>query len=232
MELKQRGLPVSGTKTDLIERLKAHQETTQPATPISALQPDNMSTTPPVSPERLEASMEETKESPTKAPTGTSPLKSEDMVTENKASEKDQRLHEKERQIEELMRKLEQEQRLVEELKMQLEVEKRSQHTGGQQPEPESPVHVKEESGANSSCNFKHSPLQQTLGVKQEESLARMHHSQVQQFYINAQQVPQVLHQQTQALINTQPAAQILLPISLPSNPITTQVSKHSGYTL
>uniref|UniRef100_A0A673G652 SAP domain-containing protein n=1 Tax=Sinocyclocheilus rhinocerous TaxID=307959 RepID=A0A673G652_9TELE len=26
MELKLRGLPVSGTKTDLIERLKAHQE--------------------------------------------------------------------------------------------------------------------------------------------------------------------------------------------------------------
>lgn len=41
--------------------------------------------------------------------------------------EKDRRLHEKERQIEELMRKLEQEQRLVEELKMQLEVEKRGQ---------------------------------------------------------------------------------------------------------
>lgn len=43
---------------------------------------------------------------------------------ETRTSEKDQRLHEKERQIEELMRKLEQEQRLVEELKMQLEVEK------------------------------------------------------------------------------------------------------------
>lgn len=40
--------------------------------------------------------------------------------------EKDRRLHEKERQIEELMRKLEQEQKLVEALKMQLEVEKRA----------------------------------------------------------------------------------------------------------
>lgn len=171
--------------------------------------------------------MEESKESPTKA-LSTSPLKSEDVITETKASEKDQRLHEKERQIKELMRKLEQEQRLVEELKMQLEVEKRGQ----QQPEPESPVHVKEENGTASSCNFKHSPMQQTVGVKQEEPHVQMHHTPVQQFYINTQQVPQVLHQQTQALINTQPAAQILLPISLPSNSITTQVSQHSGYAL
>ncbi|XP_057201538.1 myocardin-related transcription factor B isoform X1 [Triplophysa rosa] len=231
MELKQRGRPVSGTKTDLIERLKAHQETSQPTTAVdtnvskSALQPDNMSTTPPVSPERLEASsntMEENKESLTKA-LGTSPLKSEGVIKGNKVSEKDQRLHEKERQIEELMRKLEQEQRLVEELKMQLEVEKRGQQGGGQQPEPESPVHVKEENSAASSCNFKHSPMRQTVGVKQEESQVQMHHTPVQQFYINTQQVPQVLRQQTQALINTRTAAQILLPISLPSNCITTQ---------
>ncbi|KAA0705423.1 MKL/myocardin-like protein 2 [Triplophysa tibetana] len=231
LELKQRGRPVSGTKTDLIERLKAHQETSQPTTAVdinvskSALQPDNMSTTPPVSPERSEASsntMDESKESLTKK-LGTSPLKSEDVITGNKVSEKDQRLHEKERQIEELMRKLEQEQRLVEELKMQLEVEKRGQQGEGQQPEPESPIHVKEENDAASSCNFKHSPMRQTVGVKQEESLVQMHHTPVQQFYINTQQVPQVLHQQTQALINTQTAAQILLPISLPSNCITTQ---------
>ncbi|XP_056609219.1 myocardin-related transcription factor B isoform X2 [Triplophysa dalaica] len=214
MELKQRGRPVSGTKTDLIERLKAHQETSQPITVVdtnvskSALQPDNMSTTPPVSPERLEASsktMEENKESLTKA-FGTSALKSEEVITGNKVSEKDQRLHDKERQIEELMRKLEQEQRLVEELKMQLEVEKRGQQGGGQQPEPDSPIHVKEENGAASSCNFKHSPMRQTVGVKQEESLVQMHHTPVQQFYIK-----------------TQTAAQILLPISLPSNCITTQ---------
>lgn len=243
MELKLRGLPVSGTKTDLIERLKAYQESSQPATTMdsniskTALQPESMSTTPPVSPERSEASnisMEDSRDSPTKALctlspahllTGTSPLKptAEDMTTDIKVSEKDQRLHEKERQIEELMRKLEQEQRLVEELKMQLEVEKRSQQGGGQQPENNPSVQVKEENGVAPSCNSERSPLPQTTGVKREETPGRMHHTPVQQFYINTQQVPQVLHQQTR--INTQPASQILLPISLPSNPISTQVS-------
>ncbi|XP_065111161.1 myocardin-related transcription factor B isoform X1 [Paramisgurnus dabryanus] len=225
-ELKLRGLPVSGTKMDLIERLKARQETSQLAdTNISksALQADGMSTTPPVSPEASSINMEENKDSPAKA---LSPLKHEDVAMETKVSEKDQRLHEKERQIEELMRKLEQEQRLVEELKMQLEVEKRSQQGG---PEPESPVHVKDENGAAPSCNFKTSPLRQTTVVKQEESRFQMHHTPVQQYYINAQQVPNVLHQQTEAMINTQPATQILLPLSLPNsinltnNPITTQ---------
>ncbi|XP_058626600.1 myocardin-related transcription factor B isoform X2 [Onychostoma macrolepis] len=238
MELKLRGLPVSGTKTDLIERLKAHQESSQSATTMdtniskASLQPDSMSTTPPVSPEASNMSMEDSRDSPIKAlftlsparpPTGTSPLKlaPEDMTMDIKVSEKDQRLHEKERQIEELMRKLEQEQRLVEELKMQLEVEKRSQQGGGQHPEPNPSVQVKEENGASMSCKSKQSPLRQTTGVKQEEPHAQRHHTPVQQFYINTQQVPQVLHQQT--LINTQPAAQILLPISLPNNPINTQ---------
>ncbi|XP_077069558.1 myocardin-related transcription factor B isoform X2 [Siphateles boraxobius] len=241
IELKLRGLPVSGTKTDLLERLKSHQESSQSTTTIdsniskTALHLESMSTTPPVSPERSEASntsMEESRDSFTKSlctlspahqPTGTSPLKPtpEDMTLDIKVSKKDQRLHEKERQIEELMRKLEQEQRLVEELKMQLEVEKRSQQGGGQQPEPNPSVQVKEENSAAPSCNVKRSPLPQTTGVKQEEPHAQMHHTPVQQFYINTQQVPQVLHQQT--LINTQPATQILLPISLPSNSISTQ---------
>ncbi|XP_016324206.1 MKL/myocardin-like protein 1 isoform X3 [Sinocyclocheilus anshuiensis] len=242
MELKLRGLPVSGTKTDLIERLKAHQESSQSATTMDTniskapLQPDSMSTTPPISPEQSEASyisMEDSRDSPTKAlcmlspvhpPAGTSPLKPtpEDMTMDIKVSEKDQRLHEKECQIEELMRKLKQEQRLVEELKMQLEVEKRSQQGGGQQPEPNPSVQVKEENGVAPSCNSKQSPLPQTTGVKQEEPHAQLHHTPVQQFYINTQQVPKVLHQKT--LINTQPATQILLPISLPNNPISTQV--------
>ncbi|XP_016143111.1 myocardin-related transcription factor B-like isoform X2 [Sinocyclocheilus grahami] len=242
MELKLRGLPVSGTKTDLIERLKAHQESSQSATTMDTniskapLQPDSMSTTPPFSPEQSEASyisMEDSRDSPTKAlcmlspvhpPAGTSPLKPtpEDMTMDIKVSEKDQRLHEKERQIEELMRKLEQEQRLVEELKMQLEVEKKSQQGGGQQPEPNPSVQVKEENGIAPSCNSKQSPLPQTTGVKQEEPHAQLHHTPVQQFYINTQQVPKVLHQKT--LINTQPATQIMLPISLPNNPISTQV--------
>uniref|UniRef100_A0A9J7X8R9 Myocardin related transcription factor Bb n=1 Tax=Cyprinus carpio carpio TaxID=630221 RepID=A0A9J7X8R9_CYPCA len=242
MELKLRGLPVSGTKTDLIERLKAHQESSQSATTMDTkapLLPDIMSTTPPISPEQSEASnlsMEDCRDSPTKAlcmlspahpPAGTSPLKptAEDMTMDIKVSEKDQRLHEKERQIEELMRKLEQEQRLVEELKMQLEVEKRSQQGGGQQPEPNPSVQVKEENGAAQSCNSKQSPLPQTTVVKQEEPHAQLHHAPIQQFYINTQQVPQLLHQKTlkKTLINTQPATQILLPISLPNNPISTQ---------
>ncbi|KAK7168129.1 hypothetical protein R3I94_002243 [Phoxinus phoxinus] len=241
MELKLRGLPVSGTKTDLLERLKSHQESSQSTTTIdsniskTALHPESMSTTPPVSPERSEASntsMEDSRDSFTKPlctlspahpPTGTSPLKPtpEDMTMKIKFSEKDQRLHEKERQIEELMRKLEQEQRLVEKLKIQLEVEKRSQQGGGQQPEPNPSVQVKEENSAAPSCNSKRSPMPQTTGVKQEEPHAQMHHTPVQQFYINTQQVPQVLNQQT--LINTQPATQILLPISHPSNSISTQ---------
>ncbi|KAI2666068.1 Myocardin-related transcription factor B [Labeo rohita] len=208
MELKLRGLPVSGTKTDLIERLKAHQESSQSMdTNISKapLHLESMSTTPPVSPELSEASnisMEDSRDSPTKAvctlsparlPTSNSPLKTtlEDMTMDVKVSEKDQRLHEKERQIKELMRKLEQEQRLVEELKMQLEVEKRSQQGGGQQPEPNPSVQVKEENGTAPSCNSKQSPLPQSTGVKQEEPLAQLHHTPVQQFYINAQQVPQ-----------------------------------------
>ncbi|RXN22770.1 MKL myocardin 2 isoform X1 [Labeo rohita] len=244
MELKLRGLPVSGTKTDLIERLKAHQESSQSMdTNISKapLHLESMSTTPPVSPELSEASnisMEDSRDSPTKAvctlsparlPTSNSPLKTtlEDMTMDVKVSEKDQRLHEKERQIKELMRKLEQEQRLVEELKMQLEVEKRSQQGGGQQPEPNPSVQVKEENGTAPSCNSKQSPLPQSTGVKQEEPLAQLHHTPVQQFYINAQQVPQVLHQQT--LINAQPAAQILLPINLPNNPINTQALPMCG---
>ncbi|XP_026110195.1 MKL/myocardin-like protein 2 isoform X3 [Carassius auratus] len=247
MELKLRGLPVSGTKTDLIERLKAHQGSSLSSTTMdtniskASLQPDSMSTTPPVSPEASNISMEDSRDSPTKAlftlsparpPTGTSPHKPtpEDMTMDIKASKKDQRLHEKERQIEELMRKLEQEQRLVEELKMQLEVEKRSQQGGGQQPELNPSVQVKEENGASPSCNSKQSPLLQTTGVKQEEPHAQRHHTQVQQFYINTQQVPQVLHQQT--LINTQPAAQILLPISMPNNPISTQAQTVLQHTM
>lgn len=142
MELKLRGLPVSGTKTDLIERLKPYQEipSSQAATAMEltghtgAPQPESMSSTPPVSPAPSEVSslgMEEAGMpgalSPARpTPSGSSPQQGrlEDSPMETRTSEKDQRLHEKERQIEELMRKLEQEQRLVEELKMQLEVEK------------------------------------------------------------------------------------------------------------
>ncbi|XP_019719116.1 MKL/myocardin-like protein 2 isoform X2 [Hippocampus comes] len=104
LELKLRGLPVSGTKTDLIERLKPFQDLPSSSAPTTS--PTPIPTTLTAIP---------------MAPTGSSPL------SDLRVPEKDRRLHEKQRQIEELMRKLEQEQKLVEELKMQLEVEKRSQ---------------------------------------------------------------------------------------------------------
>ncbi|XP_026171996.1 myocardin-related transcription factor B isoform X2 [Mastacembelus armatus] len=165
LELKLRGLPVSGTKTDLIERLKPFQDnpctpvsattipppttttlsslpmevtttTTSPAIvlPVQQVAPENTSSTPPVSPiptdlsnvqqdvGMTEALSEAQMVSSVQAGPQSSPLLSFQVP-----EEKDRRLHEKERQIEELMRKLEQEQRLVEELKMQLEVEKRGQ---------------------------------------------------------------------------------------------------------
>lgn len=163
LELKLRGLPVSGTKTDLIERLKPFQDnpsTTAPAAapttipapvtttlstipmevtttttpaivlPVQQVAPENMVSTPPVSPVTPELFALQQDVGRTEAP---SEMK---MMSAGSASplpsvrvpeEKDRRLHEKERQIEELMRKLEQEQRLVEVLKMQLEVEKRGQ---------------------------------------------------------------------------------------------------------
>lgn len=164
---------MSGTKTDLIERLKPFQDcpatpaptstpgpapafapstlssvpmevTTNPTIVLPAHQgaPESGSSTSPVSPV------------PTEVPThlqdvGRSEAPSDPWTVSPKwagivgspprgpvPEEKDRRLHEKERQIEELMRKLEQEQRLVEELKMQLEVEKRGQ--GGSTTDPTS----------------------------------------------------------------------------------------------
>ncbi|XP_020349576.1 myocardin-related transcription factor B-like [Oncorhynchus kisutch] len=154
LELKWRSLPVSGTKTDLIERLKPYQESTStpaltpgpntlpssvptevsssPALFLAAhqLAPESMSSTPPVSPIPTYLSTfrdnrgvsdlfcDPQRVSPGRAGVGMSPQRP------GVPEENDPRLHEKERQIKELMRKLEQEQRLVEELKMQLEVEK------------------------------------------------------------------------------------------------------------
>ncbi|XP_041671036.1 myocardin-related transcription factor B isoform X2 [Cheilinus undulatus] len=163
LELKLRGLPVSGTKTDLIERLKPFQDNpstsapaaiTAPATttlssipmevttttnttptiilPVQQVVPESIKTSPPVSPIPTDPSMLQQEVGMSEAPAemlmsagwgdqSVSPLSSFQVP-----EEKDRRLHEKERQIEELMRKLEQEQKLVEELKMQLEVEKRA----------------------------------------------------------------------------------------------------------
>ncbi|KAI9526743.1 hypothetical protein NQZ68_035976 [Dissostichus eleginoides] len=143
LELKLRGLPVSGTKTDLIERLKPFQENHNTSAPTnnsisttnmqmevktSVLSPhENMNPTSPLSPIPSERSTQDGGKPET-------PSFETHMVTSNWTptfqsfqipQEKDMRLHEKEQQIVELMKKLEQEQKLVEELKMQLEVEKR-----------------------------------------------------------------------------------------------------------
>ncbi|XP_064842254.1 myocardin-related transcription factor B-like isoform X3 [Oncorhynchus masou masou] len=243
MELKLRGLPVSGTKTDLIERLKPYQEipSSQAATAMEltghtrAPQPESMSSTPPVSPVPSEVSslgMEEagmpgalSPARPTRS--GSSPHQGslEDSPMESRTSEKDQRLHEKERQIEELMRKLEQEQRLVEELKMQLEGEKRGQ--------PSPPAHmalaqVKEEGRAASNCSAStHSPL---AVVKQEEpSSGQVQTSPLPQFFISHQQVPQVLRQpQPKTSLSGQSGTQIPLPVSLPTSTATIQLPNNS----
>ena len=152
MELKLRGLPVSGTKTDLMERLKPFQDNHGAAThnstpmelsngslagrpPVQQRALEGSGSTPPVSPLCSELSMLQQDLARSRAssdPQEVSPGRG-GLVWAHPGQappvpeEKDRRLHEKERQIEELMRKLEQEQRLVEELKMQLEVEKRSQ---------------------------------------------------------------------------------------------------------
>ncbi|KAI4903368.1 hypothetical protein NFI96_010774, partial [Prochilodus magdalenae] len=233
MELKLRGLPVSGTKTDLIERLKPYQDsftaissqlaaTTDAIAPPASQQPESMNTTPPVSPVQSEvcvAPMEEAvgdssakatdAPSPSRPAAGSSSLKTEDMET--KVSEKDQRLHEKERQIEELMRKLEQEQRLVEELKMQLEVEKRSQQGAvAQQNEPSPPTEIKEEHDASPSCGLMHGPASVSPArLKNEEPQAQVHMAPLQQFFMSPpQQIPQTI-------LTTQSGPHILLPTAI-----------------
>ncbi|CDQ71895.1 unnamed protein product [Oncorhynchus mykiss] len=243
MELKLRGLPVSGTKTDLIERLKPYQEipSSQAATAMEltghtgAPQPESMSSTPPVSPVASEVSglgMEEAGMPGALSParpthSGLSPHQGrlEDSPMETRTSEKDQRLHEKERQIEELMRKLEQEQRLVEELKMQLEGEKRGQPSP---PAPMALAQVKEEGRAASNCSAStHSPL---AVVKQEEhSSGQVQTSPLSQFFISHQQEPHVLRQpQPKTSLSGQPGTQIPLPVSLPTSTATIQLPDNS----
>ncbi|XP_066530060.1 myocardin-related transcription factor B isoform X2 [Hoplias malabaricus] len=230
MELKLRGLPVSGTKTDLIERLKPYQEsspsphpTTDSTTSPASHQPENMITTPPVSPVQTDGSaaapMEEAivdgsaivagSPSPSQPTAGSSPLKKEDLDT--KVSDKDQRLHEKERQIEELKRKLEQEQRLVEELKMQLEVEKRSQQ-GSAPPQNEAnpPARIKEEHDTAPSCaSTQGSMAASPARLKQEENHSQLHMAPLQQFYISPSQ------QLTQTTLISQPSPHVLLPTTI-----------------
>ncbi|XP_028634190.1 myocardin-related transcription factor B isoform X2 [Grammomys surdaster] len=209
-ELKLRGLPVSGTKPDLIERLKPYQEVTSsnlatgsivavssaaivtssnpevtvtlPVTTLHNAVTSSMSTfkadLPPSGSSSVHPSHVENAHSPlpiSPSPSEQSSLSTDDTnmtdtfteimtmmspsqflcssplrvashedslsptsstlsTLELDAAEKDRKLQEKEKQIEELKRKLEQEQKLVEVLKMQLEVEKRGQQ---RPPEPQ-----------------------------------------------------------------------------------------------
>ncbi|KAK0150516.1 Myocardin-related transcription factor B [Merluccius polli] len=173
-ELKLRGLLVSGTKNDLIERLRSHHDKSKGGPPAlemvspaaataaapTARVPKSENTprsTPPVSPVAFKVSSMGLDErggpdpEPHSTPPGGSPHLSSTQEEAGhrggcRSLEKDQRLHEKERQIEELMRQLEREQRLVEELKMQLEVEKRGhQEESALRHSPSLPVRIKEE---------------------------------------------------------------------------------------
>ncbi|KAM3916657.1 myocardin-related transcription factor B isoform 2-T2 [Leptodactylus fuscus] len=314
MELKLRGLPVSGTKTDLIERLKPYQDlnnngvsansatvvtTAAIATPPSSAADDvTMANTTaamcnsipsvssevtstsngssqsaldginsplPMSPtpsEQSNFSTEDTTMTDTFAEImtmvspsqfmNTSPMKininedsmgSTSVTTTNMdldAAEKDRKLQEKEKQIEELKRKLEQEQKLVEVLKMQLEVEKRGQ----QQPcsnvlvnvdQKHFNAKVKEENPMSDCPSATQTVLSghligqpsvttggqsiianNTVVIKHEVPLANPEHQNIiQQFYVTSQRTPQAaVVAQPQALLTT-PTAQILLPVSI-----------------
>ncbi|XP_030630063.1 myocardin-related transcription factor B [Chanos chanos] len=256
MELKLRGLPVSGTKTDLIERLKPFQEsssaavclgsgpntlptsgtpmevstTTSAVSPVQQRAAESMSSTPPVSPVPSDLQSREDSrgaEGQAEAQGGGSGQ----AVPE----EKDRRLHEKERQIEELLRKLEQEQRLVEELKMQLEVEKRC----GQIASPAenaavatSPncsslasvlASVKTEGAASPNC-VSGAHTSPTVVKLEDTASAQVTATPVPQFFISHQGVSQVLGQPQTVLTAQHGGTQILLPVSLPNNATTIQL--------
>lgn len=311
MELKIRGLPVSGTKTDLIERLKPYQDlnnngvtanTSTVATPATSASTgsgatedatitftaatfsssaqnmnietasstngssqasvDAMNSPLPMSPtpsEQSNFSTEDTNMTDTFAEIMTmmspsqfmnaSPIRvgiNEDSIGATSvsttsmdldAAEKDRKLQEKEKQIEELKRKLEQEQKLVEVLKMQLEVEKRGQ----QQPcskilvnvdQKHFTANIKEENSMSDCQNSTPAILsghligQPTVTTGGQSILANNavvikhevpnpeHQNIIQQFYVTSQRPQQAVVAQSQALLTT-PTAQILLPVSI-----------------
>ncbi|XP_078125654.1 myocardin-related transcription factor B isoform X4 [Sander vitreus] len=253
MELKLRSLPVSGTKTDLIERLKLYQENSsiQTATAIettaitAASQSENKKLSPPVSPisskvSRLGIEDSSMADSPTKLSNALSPTHTASCVNSpqrapqeryptetrsyEKDSEKDKRLHEKERQIEELKRKLKQEQRLVEELKLQLEVEKKSQQADSPpQLSPLAPIQVKEENRTLSNCSASCGSPGVPVLVKQEDVADQNHLVPQNQFIISHQTI-----KQPETLQPIPAGAQILLPASHPVSAVTIQLPANS----
>ncbi|XP_068191959.1 myocardin-related transcription factor B isoform X2 [Antennarius striatus] len=233
MELKLRSLPVSGTKTDLIERLKLYLEDSNTLTAIettavtAASQSESKKLTPPVSPIASKVStlgLEDsimtdstTKHSVNSTQRNPQGECSTETRSNEKNSEKDKRLHEKERQIEELIRKLEQEQRLVEELKMQLEVEKMSQQ-GNSPPHlsPLPPVQVKEENKTPSDCSASCSSPGVPVMVKQEEIEDQCHLLPYNRFNKSHKTV-----KPAETLQPVQVGAQILRQASLPASAAT-----------
>ncbi|TSK14667.1 Myocardin-related transcription factor B [Bagarius yarrelli] len=253
MELKLRGLPVSGTKTDLIERLKPYQESsvslsnTNPNTQTcstsmevssttTCLSPaqqlaETQSSTPPVSPISSEVhNREDTMEGQPETHCQSSSSTGQSAAI---PEEQDRRLHEKERQIEELLRKLEHEQRLVEKLKMQLEVEKRSGHNSVLIESNNSINHtaslalVKPESPVMPNCTL--SPHSTPSVVNLEKShTAPVTATPLPQFFISHQSMTQVLGQPQTLLTAQHAGTQILLPVSLPNNTATIQLTNNN----
>ncbi|KAF5906303.1 MKL/myocardin-like protein 2 isoform X2, partial [Clarias magur] len=248
MELKLRGLPVSGTKTDLIERLKPYQESvvsipspnaqscntsmevSSTTICLSPTQqpPETQSATPPVSPAFSDmTNREDIMEGQPETHCQSSGGSGQPAVV---PEEQDRRLHEKQRQIEELLRKLEQEQRLVEELKMQLEVEKRSTQnpvstdSNNSINQASSLVKVKTESPVMPNCTLASHSTPSILKLEKSH-VAPMTATPLPQFFISHQGVSQVIGQ-PQALLTAQhTGTQILLPVSLPNNATTIQLT-------
>ncbi|KGL77092.1 MKL/myocardin-like 2 [Tinamus guttatus] len=172
-------------------------------------------------------------------------------------AEKDRKLQEKEKQIEELKRKLEQEQKLVEVLKMQLEVEKRGQQQLSQTSSNPAALDQKQFSAAIkdekavadcSSTSQSVSVASQSLGqsvytsgqnpvakkavvIKQEIPVAKAEmQNAISQFYVNPQRHPQTaVVAQPPALLATQGATQLLLPLSIQGPNSTTSVQLPVG---
>ncbi|XP_035852396.1 myocardin-related transcription factor B isoform X4 [Sander lucioperca] len=168
-------------------------------------------------PDHLPANLDEMKRAPQeKCPTETRSYE--------KDSEKDKRLHEKERQIEELKRKLKQEQRLVEELKLQLEVEKRSQQADSPpQLSPLAPIQVKEENRTLSNCSASCGSPGVPVLVKQEDVADQSHLAPQNQFIISHQTI-----KQPETLQPIPAGAQILLPASHPVSAVAIQLPANS----
>lgn len=240
MELKLRSLPVSGTKTDLIERLKLFHESAKTQrvaageSGVSAANPqcENINLTPPVS--LIESKVSKLGiednymkdihvKSVSEILSNASPLKRTpyeegptDAKLNEKDSEKDKRLHEKERQIEELMRKLEQEQKLVEELKMQLEEEKRNQQSDSP-PRLSSllPIQIKEENRSLSNCSVSCSSPALHVQIKREEPSDHSHVTSPNH---------SVIDQQTNTKAENLQSVQVLLPTSLPGPAVAVEL--------